>query len=190
MHTMSEFVDREREAAKEFEEAKKLLEEGKIEDLKRKLKELIDRDPYFLEPYIFLNEIYEMEGKLREAEEILEEGYQRALELLSRDGKLPERLEWKHPTNRHIIKTLIGWGTFLWEIGEIEKALEVLKEVYRMNPTDEPGVRFYILAILEGMGFEEFEQTFSKDGEYDLRDLESWFERKAKDHPEIFKACL
>ncbi len=74
MHTMSEFVDREREAAKEFEEAKKLLEEGKIEDLKRKLKELIDRDPYFLEPYIFLNEIYEMEGKLREAEEILGEG--------------------------------------------------------------------------------------------------------------------
>ncbi len=183
---MSGFIDREREVAKEFEKVKGLLEKGKVEELKERLRGLIERDPYFLEPYLLLGEIYEMEGRLKEAEEILEEAYRRALELISKDGKLPERLEWRHPTNRHIIKALIGWGTFLWEIGEVEKALEVLREVYRMNPSDEPGVRFYILAILEGMGFEEFEQTFSKDGDYDLKDLERWFERRSKEHGEVF----
>ncbi len=188
MHTMGEFVDREREVAKEFGKIRRLFDEGRVEELKERLGELIKRDPYFLEPYILLNEIYEMEGRLREAEEILEEAYRKAVELISSEGRLPDRLEWKHPTNRHIIKALISWGTFLWEIGEVERALEVLKEVYRMNPADEPGVRFYILAILEGMGFEEFEQTFSKEGEYDLKDLESWFERRSKDYPEVFRA--
>jgi len=183
---MAEFIDKEREVAKEFEKVRTLFEEGRVEELKRKLEELLKKDPYFLEPYILLNEIYEMEGRFKEAEKILEDAYRKARELIAPDGKLPGRLEWKHPTNRHIIKALVSWGTFLWEIGEIERAFEVLKEVYRMNPSDEPGVRFYILAILEGMGFEEFEQTFSKDGEYDLKDLESWFERKAKDHPEVF----
>ena len=186
MHTVREFVDREREAAEEFEKIRRLFDEGRVEELKDRLRELIKKDPHFLEPYLLLSEIYEMEGKLREAEGILEEAYKKAVELISSEGRLPERLEWKHPTNRHIIKALISWGTFLWEIGEVERALEVLKEVYRMNPADEPGVRFYILAILEGMGFEEFEQTFSKEGDYDIKDLERWFEKRSKEHPEVF----
>lgn len=185
---MGGFVDREREVAKEFEGITKLLKEGKVEEVKGRAEELIGKDPYFLESYLLLSEIYEMEGRFEEAQEILRKAYTRAIELLG--GNFPERLEWRYPTNRHIINALVGWGTFLWEIGKLEEALGILKEVYRMNPTDEPGVRFYILAILEGMGFEEFEQTFSKEGEYDLKELEDWFERKSKDHPELLRLAL
>lgn len=185
---MREFVDIEREISKDFEKAKELFKEGRIEELKEFLKELIERDPYYLEPYVFLNEIYEMEGRVKDAEGILEEAYRRAIELISEENKLPDRLEWKYPTNRHLIKALISMGVFYWEVGELEKALKIFKEVYKMNPSDEPGVRFYILAILEGMSFDEFEQVFTKDGEYDYEDLEQWFNKHSSTHKDIFSS--
>lgn len=183
---MVEFVDVEREVERELEKIRKLEREGRVEEFKERLRKLIEKDPHYLEPYVILSDIYEMEGKLKEAEDLLREAYLRAKEFISKEGKLPDRLEWKHPTNRHIIRALINWGIFLWELGEVEEALRVLKEVYRMNPKDEPGVRYYILAILEGMSFNEFEQVFTKDGEYNREDLEHWFEKHSKDHPDLF----
>jgi len=184
---MREFVDRERKVAERLSELKKLLRDGRIEELKEELKELIEEDPYYFEPYVLLSDIYDMEGKVKEAELVLEKGYRKALELISEDGRLPDRLEWRHPTNRHIINLLINMGILYWEVGEIDRALKVLKEVYRMNPEDEPGVRYYILGILEGMSFDEFEQVFSRDGEYDHKDLEQWFEKHSIHYPEVFK---
>ncbi len=179
---MKEFIDRERSTSKEIEKITALMDEGRVEEAKDRLQELIRRDPYFLKSYVILSEIYELEGKVDRARDTLEEAYRRALELISEGGKLPERLEWRHPINRHIIEALISFGVLLWELGEVDRALQVLKEVYSMNPADEPGVRFYILAILEGMGFEDFEQTFSRDGEYDYEDLKRWFTKHSKEH--------
>ncbi|RUM31311.1 MAG: ATP-dependent protease, partial [Aquifex sp.] len=84
---------------------------------------------------------------------------------------------------RHIIKAILEAGIMFWEIGEIDRALEVLKTLYRLDPDDPIGVRYYILAILEGMGFEEFELTFGKNGGYDKESLEKWF----KNHGEKLK---
>ena len=185
---MKEFVDKHRKASERFEKLKASFEEGNIEELKKELKALLEEDPYFFEPYILLNEIYELEGNLKQAEDVLEEAYKKVMELIAPDGKLPERLEWKHPTNRHIIRALLNVGIFYWELGELEKALDVFRKIYSMNPSDEVGVRFYILAILEGMGFEEFEQVFSRDGEYDHNDLKRWFEKHSINYPDVFRA--
>jgi len=183
---MVEFVDVKKDAERELEKIRELEREGKVEEFKEGLKKLIEKDPYYLEPYVILSDVYEMEGRLKDAEYLLREAYLRAKELISKKGNLPDRLEWRHLTNRHIIKALINWGIFLWELGEVEEALKVLKEVYEMNPQDEPGVRYYILAILEGMSFDEFEQVFTKDGEYNREDLEHWFEKHSKEHPDLF----
>ena len=175
---VKEFVDKEREVSKKLPKVIKTYKFN-IPKLIKSLKELIQEDPYYFESYIFLAEILENEGNFKEAERILLEAYEKAMELLrSKDGKLPERLEWKHPTNRHIIKLLVETGITLWEVGELDKALEILKMVYKMNPSDEPGVRFYILGILENMDFEEFESVFTKEGDYDRDSLERWFEQR------------
>ncbi len=184
---MKEFVDKERKLSKEFEKIEALVSEGKIAEAKELLRAFIKRDPYFLKSYILLSDIYELEGSFDRAKEFIEEAYKRAMELIAPDGNLPDRLEWRHPTNRHIIEALINAGVFYWELGEIEKAIKVLRQVFSMNPSDEPGVRFYLLALLEGMSFDEFEQVFSRDGEYDYEDLHHWFEQHAKNHPEEFK---
>ncbi len=183
---MREFVDKERKVEEKFHRVKGLLNKD-INRLKEEIRKLIEEDPYYLEPYVMLNEIYEIEGDLKKAEEVLEEAYRRAMDLITKDGKIPDRLLWKHPTNRHIIKAILSTGIFYWEIGELEKALEIFRLLYRMDPFDEVGVRYYILAILMGMSFPEFEQVFSREGEYDYEDLERWFEKHAPDFPEEFR---
>jgi len=180
---MRVFVDKKRETQKKLKE---VLEEFRfdIPKLITSLKRLINEDPYYLETYVYLAEILENEGHIKEAEELLTEALKKAFELIKdEEGRLPDRLEWKHETNRHIIKAILEAGIMFWEIGEIDRALEVLKTLYRLDPDDPIGVRYYILAILEGMGFEEFELTFGKNGGYDKESLEKWF----KNHGEKLK---
>ncbi|WP_461829848.1 tetratricopeptide repeat protein [Aquifex sp.] len=185
---MREFVDKEREAAKKLPQVIRKYKFN-IPMLIKALKELIEEDPYYLETYVFLAEIMENEGNFKEAERILLEAYERAMELIKdEEGKLPDRLEWKHPTNRHIIKALVEAGVMLWEVGELDRALEIFKTIYRLNPADEPGVRYYILGILENMDFEEFESVFTKEGEYDKKSLENWFNRKKEKFESFIRA--
>jgi tetratricopeptide (TPR) repeat protein len=183
---MREFIDKERKAPERFTELKKLFEEGKIPEVKGECLSLIKEDPYYLEPYLLLHEIYELEGDLKSAESILKEALDKAEELIAVDGKYPDILSWEHPQNRHIINTLIAAGVFYWELGELDKALDLLSRVLRMNPKDEPGVRYYILAILEGMSLPEYEQVFLKEGDPDREDLRRWFEKNSPNHPEYF----
>jgi len=172
---MRVFVDKKREAKKKLEQ---ILEEYRhdIPKLISNLKKLIEEDPYYLETYVYLSEILENEGHIKEAEEVLMEAYNRAMELIKdEEGNLPDKLEWKYETNRHIIKAILEAGIMFWEVGDIDRALEILKTLYKLDPEDPVGVRYYILAILEGMGFEEFELTFGKNGGYDTESLEKWF---------------
>ncbi|NPA32034.1 MAG: ATP-dependent protease [Aquificae bacterium] len=183
---MREFVDKERPAS---EKLKEILERYRydIPSLISALKKLIEEDPYYLETYVYLSEILENEGYIKEAEEVLLEAYNKAMELIrDENGNLPDRLPWKHETNRHIIKALLETGIMFWELGELEKALDVLKLLYKLDPEDPVGVRYYILAILQNMGFEEFELTFGKNGGYDTRSLEEWFKR----NEEVFRKFI
>ncbi len=183
---MRVFVDRERPVSQKLRE---VIERYRydIPSLIRALRKLIEEDPYYLETYVVLAEILENEGHLKEAEELLLEAYTKALELIRDErGRLPDRLPWKEESNRHILKAILETGIMFWELGELEKALSILKELYKMNPDDEIGVRYYITAILEGLGFEEFEMTFGKNGEYDRESLERWFE----EHREKFESFL
>ncbi|AAC07234.1 tetratricopeptide repeat protein [Aquifex aeolicus] len=173
---MRVFVDKKREAQ---EKLQRVLEEERhdIPKLISSLKKLMQEDPYYLESYVYLAEILENEGHIKEAEEILIDALNKAMELIKdEDGNLPDRLEWKYETNRHIIKAILEAGIMFWEVGDVDRALEVLKMLYKLDPEDPVGVRYYILAILEGMGFEEFELTFGKNGGYDTESLEKWFE--------------
>lgn len=75
---MREFIDKERPVARKLES---VLEEYRydIPALISLLKKLMEEDPYYLETYIYLSEILENEGHIKEAEEVLLEAYQKAM---------------------------------------------------------------------------------------------------------------
>jgi len=73
-------------------------------------------------------------------------------------------LEWGWLENRHIIKAILNKALSHWVKGETDEALELFRKILSTNPGDNPGVRFYILAIKQGMSYREFEKHYSKGG--------------------------
>jgi len=127
------------------------------------------------------------EGKEDEAERVLDEAYRRALNLITDEkGEWPDLLEWGWFENRHIIRTLVNKGASLWDEGNAEEALKIFRNLLRANPYDNPGVRYYILAIRMGMSLDEFEERFEKDGFW-TSEIDKWFNANYELFPEEFE---
>ncbi len=186
---MREFVDKNRKVALRYWKVLEDLEEGRLTTKKaiKKLREIIRKDPDFLDPYLTICELLWEEGKEEEADRVLDEAYQRALRLITdEEGNWPDRLEWGWLENRHILRTLLNKGIERWDKGYTEEALSIFRNLLRTNPNDNLGVRDFILAIRKGMSYEEFERRFNKGGYYDS-ELVEWFEKHYKEFPDEFE---
>ena len=154
--------------------------------MKSRLIQLIEKDPDFLDTYLFLSQILRDEDKLAEAEELLNDAYDRALKLITdKNGNWPDILEWGWLENRHIIRTILNKAISLWDKGGTEEALDLFRKLLRTNPGDNVGARDFILAIRMNMTFEEFENRFNKSGYYDM-ELTDWFDKNYKNFPDEF----
>jgi len=181
-----EYIDKEREVMHEYYELYEKYEGKSMDFIKRKMKELIKKDPDFLDPYLILYDILNEEGKTKEAEELLDEAYRRAINLITNEeGDWPSILEWSLLENRHIIRTILYKAILLWKKGDVNDSLDLFRKLLKTNPVDNVGARFYILAIRMGMNFEEFENRFNKDGFYDSS-LFDWFDENYRKFPDEF----
>lgn len=147
---------------------------------------LIEQDPDFLDPYLELYEICQYEDDLKLAEEILDDAYNRAINLITdKNGNWPAGLLWGFLENRHIIRTIFDKAISLWDNGQTDEALELFRNLLKTNPNDNIGARDYILAIKMRMSFDDYEDRFNKGGYYDI-DSVQWFEENAPKFPDEF----
>jgi len=183
---LREFVDKDHRVMSDFYDICERYNERNKALVKKELKELIEEDPDFLDPYLFLYQILEDEGDLNRAEKILNEAYRRAIALITdKDGSWPDVLEWGWLENRHIIRTILNKALSLWRNNEIEESLDLFRKLLKTNPNDNIGARFYILAIRMGMSLDDFEDRFNKGGYYDSEMID-WFDRNYKDFLDEF----
>lgn len=185
-HIENSFVDKNRPVQMKYYD---LLDSPNImtnREMENKIKKLIKEDPDFLDTYLILYEIYQDEGDLKNAEDILNEAYQRAINLITdKEGNWPESLMWGFLENRHIIRVIFNKAVNFWDKGQNQEALEILRKLLKTNPNDNVGARDYILAIRMGMTFEEYEQKFNKGGYYGMESVK-WFENNAPKFPDEF----
>ncbi len=176
-----------RPAREEFYSLIERFGELDSEEQKKALLQLIKKDPDFLDTYLLLFEILDSEGQSEEASRLLDEAYRRALNLiLDEKGRWPKRLEWGWIENRHIIRTFLTKAVDLWISGETEQALEILRNLFRANPNDNPGTRYYILAIRMGMTPREFFSKFEREGFFDSS-VDEWFLEHYMEYPDEFE---
>lgn len=181
-----EFVDQGRPVQGKYYELMERFDSIKRQSAINALKRLIKKDPDFLEPYIILSEMHLEKSNKKKAFQVLDEAYERALNLITDDnGNWPEKLEWGFYENRHIIRTFLQKALTDWEFDNKDNALCLLRKLVKTNPNDNVGARFYILAILLGFSFTEFEDRFNKGGFYDM-DLTDWFNRNYQQFPAEF----
>ncbi len=142
------------------------------------LRKIIEKDPDFFDPYIALYEHYLSIGDTESAADILNEGFGRAMALVSKGGKFPDFMPWEALGNRHIIRMIYNFSTLLWLVGRTKEAKELLQKLLRADPEDHIGARFAIAAIEEGYeSLYAFEMEFSsKEGSgIDPEAMEVWY---------------
>jgi tetratricopeptide (TPR) repeat protein len=177
---LREYADRDHEVMDTYYDLCEEYNGRNAKSIKRRLERLIEKNPNFFDSYLSLYEILQDEGNLDKAEKVLDGAYERAIKLITdKEGNWPDILEWAWLENRHIIRTLLNKAISLWERKEVDGALDLFRKLLRTNPGDNLGARDYILAIRQGMRFEDFEKHFNKGGFYDkeLTDEFDWWEK-------------
>lgn len=189
MKRVREFRDQEHRAAEVYCNLCELYDGLNTALIKTKLNHLIERDPYFLDSYVLLCEILLAEGNMQAVEAAVEVAFKRAVELIADEhGRWPEVMRWEYPENRHIIRAIFNKAISLWRGGRGEGALALFRKLLRMDPEDNVGARFYILALRMGMTFQEFGRRFySKEGEIFNVKLGDWFVQNYTQFPEDFE---
>lgn len=189
------FIDKERPVMNRFYGIlEKDLSSSELLDAMQKL---IEQDKDFYEPYLAAADILFSESKNDEAAEFLMQAYVEAVARISdEDGNWPDEMEWKFTENRHILRVLEEYGLFLWENDYIDEALELFRRMLCMNPDDEQGVRYNMLAIKMHLGVYDWDEPFIIKDEHgcevDLDDdkIDRWFQQHAQQFPDEFKWLL
>ena len=182
-----EFIDTYRPTAMKYYDIHEKYDGSNSKSTITALKNLIKEDPYFLDPYNLLSEIYDdLEDTTNYVSVVVEAG-QKGLDLiLDEQGNWPSLLEWGFLENRHIIRAVLNLGVYYWQKGMNEKALEIFRNLLKSNLNDNIGARDFILAIRLGMSCRKFHEKFDRGGYFDS-DLTEWFERESKNYPDEFK---
>ena len=129
--------------------------------------------------------IYVDKLKTEKAVKILDDAYERAISLITKNKSWPDKLEWGWFENRHIIKTIYQMAMNLWMIEDNNEALELFRNLFIANINDNVGARENILAIRMGLSYDEFMNEFDRGGYYDS-DIHDWFELNHKKFPDEF----
>lgn len=181
-----EFVDKPRNTQAKYHDLLDRMNSMKRESVLKALKRLIKEDPDFLEPYLILSELYLESGYIDKADKMVDDAYQRALDLITDEqGNWPQNLRWGFMENRHIIRALVQKGVTLWEQKHSDEALQLFRKLLEVNPEDNIGARYYILALRMEFSFVKFDGRFNKEGFYDS-DLFNWFEKHAPKYKDEF----
>ncbi|WP_456470121.1 IS1096 element passenger TnpR family protein [Caminibacter sp.] len=163
------------------------LETLPVDEAEKKLKNFIKRNPKCFEVYLDLYFLLLQKGEIKEAYKLLEKGYKKIDKMfIDEFGEWPDVMEWGWMENRPIIRLLVNYGIYLWKMERTDESLNLFKKLLEMNPNDNPGVRYFILAIKEGMSFQEFDNKFNKGGYYTV-EIDEWFEKNYLKYKEDFE---
>ena len=153
-----------------------------------KMNSFIKQDPYFFDPYLVVYNKYKKDGKELKALNLLDKGYQLALEIiLDKKGNFPDVLEWNWMENRHIIRIILNKGLLLWKQNNFTESTEIFRKLLNSNLYDNVGARYYLLAVLEEMSYKKYVALFESEG-YISNEVDSWFDKDKKKYVEEFSA--
>jgi len=169
---MRSYIDKDHPVADEFYR----VTDGPhgIEDIMR----IIDKDPDFLDPYLYVTESLYDQGHDEKAEMFAEKAFVRALGMiLDVDGSWPDELLWGFHENRHIMRVLMHKADYEWRMGRTENALTLYKNLLRVNLGDNLGARFAIVGIRAGLTYEKYMKTVWPSTSVPASRLDTWFKK-------------
>ena len=156
-----------------------------------KMKKLISIDKYYLDPYLICAEQYLLKNDIESFDKYIFLAYKTALKIITDSkGNLPNKIDWGYLENRHILRAIEKYCIMCWRVGKINEALSVFHLLLKLNPNDNQGARYNILAIRLNLNFETWEKQFESptmEGFLLAHKINKWFDKNAKKFPNDFK---
>jgi hypothetical protein len=161
---------------------------AELDMIELELLDIAECYPDFFPVFAELSSFYAMlAGEEKRSDHYLEIAYQMALGLVKdKEGSWPDTMNWGWLENRQFIRALVSGAIERWNNNMKAEALEVFRGMLKSNPSDNPGVRYLMLALLEGMTYHSFENRFVDGGILD-NSIEGWFNSKSKKYPKEFE---
>ena len=98
--------------------------------LLKEMYRLIEIDKNFYDPYLIIAEILFDQNKNKDATEVLQTAYERAvMTIVDYKGRWPKKMPWGFLENRHLMRVIEEYAIFCWEINEIDEALEIFQHL-------------------------------------------------------------
>jgi tetratricopeptide (TPR) repeat protein len=187
-----EFLDKARNARDKYYELTESYEvrEVTFAEVYADMKQLIEQDEEFLDPYLEIAEMAHETGEYDLYQNMLWRAYMAGVRLVAnKTGEYPKSLPWSWHENRHVIRALNNFALMQWEIGEARLALEIYRKLLASNLNDNIGARCSILALRLGYT-PEYEAEFlpEKGPAYglDAIKMNKWFMDNASSFKEEF----
>jgi hypothetical protein len=159
------------------------------------LKGFVKTAPRFLEPYLWLEELYSHNRRRTSQEAIFKKACAKAFQMvLGKENKWPDEMSWGSMDNRTIIRIFLRRAEELWHSGQsdqllLNQALAIYLNLLHSNPYDKPCARIFALAILEGISNHDFYSRFMNYDEYGdfclSNEAFKWFEQEGTKHAEL-----
>ena len=156
--------DSKREQAEDtLDQGIDLLEQGDEEEAGRYFFKSIEIDPTYADGYNHLANIAWRKGDWEQAESL----YRKAFELAGPEVKdTPKGGFWGVIETRPYMRAFHGLGLTAWKTGELEEAIDIFKQMLKLNPNDNQGVRYLMGPIYHQMGnLEEATRWYEQNGD-------------------------
>jgi tetratricopeptide (TPR) repeat protein len=186
-----EFIDKDHDVMDKFYD---IMDEGLSgKKLITEMKKLIAIDEDFYDPYLVIAEMLFYDGKNQDAQALLKDAYERAVKRITdSQGRWPKIMQWGFLENRHIMRALGAYANECWSQKDIATALDIYRRLLRVNPNDNQGARYNILAIRMNYEPDELEKKFKVESDgvvigLDAFKMNKWFQTHAKKFQDEFE---
>ena len=136
--------------------------EGDFERAGRLLHEALKLDEHNVQTHVGLANVYGMAKEKEKGRQHIVKAYE---ETAKQFPKWPKQMEWGFLENRRFLRAIQWRAEMYIDEGEREKGVELYRQLLRMNPGDNQGVRYVLAGLYAGINGDEVNQMFDEGNE-------------------------
>ena len=175
-------VDYEGEDEKDslYYDAMEEINAQNLDEAARLLSKALKIDPHYVQTYVGLSSLYRLIGSAEKYREYTIKGYEETKNIFK---KWPKRLSWYDMDNRKYHRAIFYRAGLHLEDGEREAGIELYRQLLKMWPNDNLGVRYYLAAVYQGKSVDDVDKLWDWANENQKWDeLERMVETENKKH--------
>ncbi len=123
------------------------------------LTEALEMDPHYVQTHVGLSLAYRELGDLNKYRKHTIEGYKETCKLFK---NWPKELSWYHMENRKYHRAIFFRANLYIDDNEINKGMDLFRDLLRMWPNDNQGVRYFAAGVYAGKSIQEVNDMWDK----------------------------